>query len=48
MTVRHSPGANSPIGVTPTAVARVVYVNESYNQNLWIDHPFEGAAYLPR
>jgi hypothetical protein len=20
----------------------------SYNQNLWIDHPFEGAAYLPR
>ena len=21
---------------------------QSYNQNLWIDHPFEGAAYLPR
>jgi hypothetical protein len=21
---------------------------KSYNQNLWIDHPFEGAAYLPR
>jgi hypothetical protein len=20
----------------------------SYSQNLWIDHPFEGAAYLPR
>ena len=20
----------------------------SSNQNLWIDHPFEGAAYLPR
>ncbi len=20
----------------------------SYNQNLWINHPFEGAAYLPR
>ena len=20
----------------------------SYNQNLWITHPFEGAAYLPR
>ena len=20
----------------------------SYNQNLWIDHPFEDAAYLPR
>jgi hypothetical protein len=21
---------------------------ESYNRNLWITHPFEGAAYLPR
>jgi hypothetical protein len=24
------------------------YPGGSYNQNLWIDHPFEGAAYLPR
>ena len=23
-------------------------IDESYNRNLWIDHPFEGAAYLPR
>jgi hypothetical protein len=23
-------------------------IAESYNQNLWIDHPFEGAVYLPR
>ena len=26
----------------------VVSGRVSYNQNLWIDHPFEGAAYLPR
>ena len=25
-----------------------VQLDESYNQNLWIDHPFGGAAYLPR
>ncbi|MCA1703350.1 MAG: SBBP repeat-containing protein, partial [Actinobacteria bacterium] len=30
-------------------VARTIPTNTtSYNQNLWIDHPFEGAAYLPR
>jgi hypothetical protein len=22
-------------------------VRPSYNQNLWIDHPFEGVTYLP-
>ncbi|HUR06131.1 MAG TPA: hypothetical protein VM347_26530 [Nonomuraea sp.] len=29
------------------ATARLVNI-VSYNQNLWIDHPFGGAAYLPR
>jgi hypothetical protein len=31
-----------------SVVAAFVEALGSYNRNLWIDHPFEGAAYLPR
>ncbi len=34
------------LGDSPDSTMLVDLV--SYNQNLWIDHPFEGAAYLPR
>jgi len=31
-----------------TTTQEVLGAVRSYNQNLWIDPPFEGAAYLPR
>lgn len=40
------PNVDALAAVTSGVGGRVE--SASYNQNLWIDHPFEGAAYLPR
>ncbi len=39
------PGRRLGVYVHPYFLSRLAH--ESYNQNLWIDHPLEGAAYLP-
>ena len=42
----HQQGHLRP-GLSARRAADIIWTLASYNQNLWIDHPFEGAAYLP-